>query len=300
MSNIHNNYGISPQSPNEPDGLFIKKKEDKTLKKDLEKTEQENIESVKNQQLSKIKQENDPSKAVDEIAFTGTQSVQSPELDNISRMKKRILQQETPKLQEKNYLQEKTDLQSVLKQQIKRTLLNQKPIRNLNENIDPTKPIGAPLPKEVTEAVNSELEKLTNLTKEEKIITNKRLSDTYQNTLPSPKKNYTNTTVLVWRGLNAKQLVSMAAHNSAGGVTANSGISKPSKEEVINQVGERGSLPEFTYDEKTAIGFGTNNYVAVFEINKAYLEQGSIVENGVICKKEAPVELLAWTKGRSL
>ncbi len=125
------------------------------------------------------------------------------------------------------------------------------------------------------------------------------LAATFTNRLPAPVSNESEDTVIVWRGLNASQLQNIIKHNSAGGLPADPDAAKPTEGQARAQVGEAASFPEFTLDPGIAEQFGTSNFVAVLEINKKYLTEGSGVEAGLIARKDAPVTLLAWKFGRS-
>lgn len=103
---------------------------------------------------------------------------------------------------------------------------------------------------------------------------------------------------ILYRGCTTEQLIAMASTGSAGGVAAKEDTPKPTEMEARLQVGELASFSEFTTDLDIARRFGTNNYVIAVKINVNYLTRGSVTEKGHICNKSAPVELLAWEKGR--
>lgn len=273
--NFPSNHPRPIDNPKQPSG---QKPVDDTVKSKPVKTEQKNTESVMEQKLPILKDINDPHKPMDDIEFTATQTVQGPKNEKIEQLKTKILKNEPKKPQGLD-----------LRKQLLRANI---PINRSKDKL--VTPLTA---KEVIETVTKEVEKLA-LTKEEQISISKHLSDTYSENLPKPQTNYGDNTVLVWRGLNAKQLVMMAASKSAGGKAVDSNATPPTENELVAQVGEYGRLPEFTYDETIAQAFGTNNYVAAFIINKSYLGKGSVTEGGVICRDEAPVKIVAWTKGR--
>jgi hypothetical protein len=130
------------------------------------------------------------------------------------------------------------------------------------------------------------------------------LSATYAGKKPLPKPSVKNQgtneeSVILWRGCKANQLVPMAHMGSAGGRLAPKALSPPpSGSEVIKQVGEQESLPEFTFNTAVAEGFGTGQFVAAFEIQTKYLAKGSVSEGGFVTSQEAPVKLVAWKMGR--
>lgn len=105
---------------------------------------------------------------------------------------------------------------------------------------------------------------------------------------------------ILWRGCRADQLVKMVRHHSAGGVPCDIAVNAPPYERAGAQVGESLSLPEFTSNPAIAEQFGKGIVVAVFAIPKRYLQEGSVSEQGWVCERAAPVELLAWKEGEPL
>lgn len=139
------------------------------------------------------------------------------------------------------------------------------------------------MPEKIKAIMELEIEKLS-LAKDKNLEATKTLTDTFREELPLPQMNWDKNTALVWRGLRCDQLIKMVINNSAGDKPVDAEVGPPSEEEVKDQVGERGRLPEFTYDKSVAEGFGTDAYVAVFKIDNKYLVKGSGVESGVVCK----------------
>jgi hypothetical protein len=105
---------------------------------------------------------------------------------------------------------------------------------------------------------------------------------------------------ILWRGCRPDQLALSLVYGSAGGEEVNEDSPKPTEEEAKAQVGEIASLPEFTNNTTVLAGFGTNNFRVAFKIKDKYLTDGSKTENGFICSKKAPVEVLAITCGRKM
>lgn len=106
---------------------------------------------------------------------------------------------------------------------------------------------------------------------------------------------------ILWRGTRAVGLAGMCLHQSAGGnQPANPSTSAPTEKEVKSQVGEQESFPEFTDDPNVAIRFSTNNQLVAVKIQGKYFAPGSVSESGWVVKREAPLEVLAWTDGRKL
>lgn len=104
--------------------------------------------------------------------------------------------------------------------------------------------------------------------------------------------------VTVWRGCNGEQLKKMVEKKSAGGDKVNVEAPRLTEKEIIMQVGELASFPEFTSNMDIAEGFGTDSYVCAFKIDAHYLSKGSGTEEGWVCNTAAPVELVGWKSGR--
>lgn len=125
------------------------------------------------------------------------------------------------------------------------------------------------------------------------------LQSTYNKPMPKPgPKKGDDKVAIVWRGESGERLVRMMKTQTAGGSPSNLETGCPSEKEIHDQVGEKGRLPEFTFRQDVAEGFGTGSFVAAFEIETRYLAQGSVAEAGVVCNGDAPVKLVAWKSGR--
>lgn len=96
--------------------------------------------------------------------------------------------------------------------------------------------------------------------------------------------------VTLVRGCSRAQLEHYASR------TVKEETTKPSQQEVINQVGEvPGGLIEFTNSPNVAQAFGLNDAVIKVEILRIYLAQGSETESGWVCRPDAPFRVVgSW------
>ena len=125
-----------------------------------------------------------------------------------------------------------------------------------------------------------------------------KLATTYNPLLPQPKHiDNEDPSVIVLRGCRADQLAKMLLHSSAGGITPDRKTLPPSEEAVKLQVGEKDSLPEFTFNPTVANRFGKGCFIVACEIKTKYLSLGSTAEQGVVCSPKAPIKFLAWKFG---
>ena len=105
---------------------------------------------------------------------------------------------------------------------------------------------------------------------------------------------------LLWRGCRLDQLTMSLVYGSAGGEEVNIDTPKPTEDDAQKQVAEILSLPEFTDSATVLASFGTNSFQVAFIISDKYLTHGSGSENGFICLKSAPVEVIGIMNGRKL
>jgi|GEM_PF-3112860 len=120
----------------------------------------------------------------------------------------------------------------------------------------------------------------------------------YQHNIPADPEARNQGVYLVWRGLNAKQLITMTKNKSAGNASADPNTPAPSECAASRQVAEYESLPEFTANPAIAEQFGTNGYVGLFAVKGRFLSPGSGIEEGWVAGQSAPAELVLFREGR--
>ena len=100
-------------------------------------------------------------------------------------------------------------------------------------------------------------------------------------------------TMQLYRGCTVAQATQIRDNGSAGGAAANILTSRPTEDQVKEQVGEVARYPEYTTSQTVARGFaGAAGVVVVVEIELRYLREGSGVEAGWVALDTAPVKFL--------
>lgn len=100
---------------------------------------------------------------------------------------------------------------------------------------------------------------------------------------------------LLYRGCDPIQLVLMIKGGSAGGLPANPNASRPSEDQVKDQVGLEGSkvgcnFPEFSRDKTIASSFSSGGFLIEVMIRSDLLTRGSGIEKGMVALHDAPIE----------